>query len=650
MVSRFDPLLLNMNRRLAGAAGVFTAGLGIIVLVGWILANPYLKSFHPSFVSMKANTALCFLLAGISLILKSFAGKSSRTANIFAFTSTLIGFLTVCQYLTGADFGLDQLLFREDANAVLTLNPGRMAPNTAFSFVLAGAGLLTLDTEVTWVKKIRPADILMSLVWLSGFFALVGYIFESSALYGIARYTRMALPTAMAFTVLGLGGVASRIDKGWLSIIVTQGNGGRVARLLLPIAILTPLIIGFLRLTGQLYGLYDMNFGVALFAISMVILFGIAVYGCALVIDRADALQTKTENDLRQKKEELDRFFTLTLDLLCIASSDGRFLRLNRAWENILGYSLDELIGKIFLDFVHPEDLNDTMACVRVLSEQKEVHSFINRYRHKDGSYRSIEWSSVPCGNLIYAAARDITEREKAETAMMEANKELESFAYSISHDLRAPLRAIDGFTRLLEENYGPSLDEEALRLFSVVRKNTLFMGQLIDDLLAFSRLGRAGLTMIPINMVEKVNSVYHELTTPENRVRIDFKTDDLPVAMGDSALLRQAWTNLLSNAIKYSSRRDRAVIRVSAEQKGDEVIYCVTDNGAGFDKNYAHKLFGVFQRLHSAKEFEGTGVGLAIVHRVIQRHGGRIWADSELDKGATFCFALPRKGVCDHG
>ena len=240
-----------------------------------------------------------------------------------------------------------------------------------------------------------------------------------------------------------------------------------------------------------------------------------------------------------------------------------------------------------------------------------------------------------------------LEQRVRDRTAQLEeSNKELEAFSYSVSHDLRAPLRAIDGFTRLLADDYAPHLDTEGKRLCSIIHENTAKMGRLIDDLLTFSRLGRAEMSLSRIDMQTMANSVFHELTTPESRARIDFQVGVLPPALADPTLMRQVWMNLLANAIKFSSKRERAVIKVSAQQNQGENVYVVQDNGAGFDMQYVGKLFGVFQRLHSSKEFEGTGVGLALVQRVIRRHGGRVWAEGEIDKGATFYFALQQRGA----
>ena len=225
------------------------------------------------------------------------------------------------------------------------------------------------------------------------------------------------------------------------------------------------------------------------------------------------------------------------------------------------------------------------------------------------------------------------------------ANKELETFSYSVSHDLRAPLRAIDGYTRILVEDHAQALDAEARRVCGVIRENVRGMGQLIDDLLNFSRLSRAAMEPVEIDMRALAESEFNQAVPAASVGRIAFHLNPLPGALGDPRLLRQVWANLLSNAIKFSSGREQPSIEVSGQTAGEEVVYTVRDNGAGFDMRYADKLFRVFERLHSTREFEGTGVGLAIVQRVVERHGGRVWAEGRVDEGATFHFALPKAG-----
>ncbi len=227
------------------------------------------------------------------------------------------------------------------------------------------------------------------------------------------------------------------------------------------------------------------------------------------------------------------------------------------------------------------------------------------------------------------------------------ANKDLESFSYSVSHDLRTPLRAIDGFSRILAEDYASSLDQEALRLLTLVCDNTRKLGRLIDDILAFSRTGRQELEQTDVDMTALVREVIDELRPAlEGRV-VAFDVEALPPVRTDRAMMRRVLTNLLDNALKYTSPKAAAAIEVGGRVAEAEIVYCVKDNGVGFDERYVAKLFGVFQRLHAPGDFQGTGIGLAIVKRIITRQGGRVWAESALGEGATFYFALPRrKGV----
>jgi len=237
----------------------------------------------------------------------------------------------------------------------------------------------------------------------------------------------------------------------------------------------------------------------------------------------------------------------------------------------------------------------------------------------------------------------DLEQRVVERTAELEAaNKELEAFSYSISHDLRAPLRAIDGFSRILFDEVGPGSSSEVQRYLNVIRDNAQQMGRLIDDLLSFSRLSRQPLKKVLFSPVDVINQSLTTLSPALDKREVELTIPDLPACQGDPALLRQVWTNLLSNAFKFTRGRDPARIEIGAIIRAAELIYFVKDNGTGFDMRYADKLFGVFQRLHHLDEYEGTGVGLAIVQRIVRRHGGRVWAEAEPDRGAVFYFALP--------
>ncbi|RPJ18532.1 MAG: PAS domain S-box protein [Chloroflexi bacterium] len=350
-------------------------------------------------------------------------------------------------------------------------------------------------------------------------------------------------------------------------------------------------------------------------------------------------------------------------DHIYFKDTHSRFIRNSKSQADLLGLrDPAEVIGKTDFDFF-PHAAKAYAEEQEVMRSGKPLVDFEEWVVWPDGRETWVSTTKMPLRNSegqtigIFGISHDITERKRAEQAIRQlntdleeqaarlqaANKELEAFSYSVSHDLRAPLRAIDGYTRILVEDYEPILDVEGKRLCGIISKEARRMGQLIDDLLAFSRLGRKEIYSSKIDMKTLAVSVFNELIK-EERGRIDFQITKLPSVRGDTSLIRQVWANLLSNALKFTSRKERAVIEVGSQQSSDENIYYVRDTGAGFDMEYANKLFGVFQRLHGESEFEGTGVGLAIVQRIVHRHGGRVWAEGEVDKGATFYFALPRK------
>jgi PAS domain S-box-containing protein len=361
----------------------------------------------------------------------------------------------------------------------------------------------------------------------------------------------------------------------------------------------------------------------------------------------------------KRAEDERDRFFTLSLDLLCIASADGYFKRVSPAVQEILGWTPEEFLARPYLDFIHPDDHAATLQEVeKQVKAGQRVLQFENRYRHKDGSWRVLSWCSMPHGELMYAIARDMTEKNAAATqiaelsaeqqrraAQLEAvNKELEAFSYSVSHDLRAPLRHIDGFVDLLRKQSGDKLDERSRRYLQVITDAAHQMGNLIDDLLVFSRMGRAELRQQTVDLAALVHEAVATLQSETNGRHITWKIAPLPQVQADAAMLRQVWVNLIANAVKYSRPRDPAVIEIGcAAETPVEYEFFVRDNGVGFDMEYVDKLFGVFQRLHRAEEFEGTGIGLANVRRIVLRHGGRTWAEGKVDAGATFYFTLPK-------
>lgn len=345
---------------------------------------------------------------------------------------------------------------------------------------------------------------------------------------------------------------------------------------------------------------------------------------------------------------------------------DGRWLRVNQKFCEMLGYSQPEFLERTFQEMTHPDDLERCLACVqRLLNAERQSLAEEKRYLCKNGSplWVNISLSVVRDGagapSYFVAAMEDISERKRAQedlkklnaeleqrvsertTSLEAANRELEAFSYSVSHDLRAPLRAIDGFSQILLREQAPGLTADGRRKLELVIQNAKRMGELIDGLLRLAQLSRQPLRKEPVALTPLVHQVLAELRHGQENRAVEIKVGHLPECEADPSLLHQVLINLLSNAFKFTRGRKPAVIEVGCRSQFGDRVYFVKDNGAGFNMTHADKLFGVFARLHSADQFEGTGVGLSIVYRIIARHGGHIWAESEEGKGATFYFTL---------
>lgn len=375
------------------------------------------------------------------------------------------------------------------------------------------------------------------------------------------------------------------------------------------------------------------------------------------VTDRKRAEEALRESEERYRQMfENNRAVKLLIDPTSTAIVDA-----NPAAAEFYGYRVETLRQMKITDIntLPPEEIVEKIA--QIVTQQRL--SFVFRHRLASGEIRDVEVYTIPIvvrgRQLLYSIIHDITARRQAEeeirrlnaeleqrvierTAQLEeANRELEAFSYSVSHDLRAPLRAVDAFSRIVLQDCAAQLSPEAVGYLQRVRANAQHMSRLIEDLLAFSRFSRQSLKKQTVVLTSLVQRVLEDLKGEYAERQVEIVVGDLPDCQGDPALLRQVFVNLLSNALKFTRQRDVARIEVGCQSQNGERVYFVKDNGAGFDMRYAHKLFGVFQRLHRAEDYEGTGVGLAIVQRIIHRHGGRVWAEAAVDEGATFYFTI---------
>lgn len=353
-------------------------------------------------------------------------------------------------------------------------------------------------------------------------------------------------------------------------------------------------------------------------------------------------------------------FFKSSPDLMCIVDFKGNFRLLNPRWAKTLRYRSGELKKSTVQSFLHPDDVRFSVHAInKALRQGLGNVNFENRLLRKDGTTVDVSWRCTIDHDqrLIYAVARDITLQKELERERMsqqklleglvkkrtreikEVNKELEAFNYSVSHDLRTPIRAMELYTGILDsELHGTEQHAYVLQMNRCVEE----MYHLIDDLLEFSKMGRTPLNKELVNMQTLVREVFELQCSIESRSEVDLQLEAIPPLVGDAKLIRIVLNNLLSNAIKYSRHKKKPVVCVGSEVRADRIVYFVQDNGVGFNPQYAHKLFKPFSRLHSGDKYKGNGAGLAIVERIITRHGGKIWAESKPDLGATFYFSIP--------
>ncbi len=628
MVGPFDPRLVALSRSLSRSAGAALALVGCLVLCGWAFDIAVLKSVFPGLVTMKPNTALAFILAGVSLRTVA-AGRTTRFQSYLgrggAVAVVLIGSLTLSEYLWGWDLGIDQALFAEPLAATGTSHPGRMAPATALNFLLLGIALFFLERSRTYLSA-QPLTLAAALI---SALAAVGYLYGVSDFYRIApHYTSMALHTALSFLLLCAGILGAHPERGLIAVFVSDTAGGGMMRYLVPAVVGVPLALGWLRLMGERAGFYGTEFGVALFAmVSVVVLAGLVWWGAG-ILHRADAERQRAE-------EERERFFTLAVDMLCIAGFDGYFKRLNPAWEKTLGYSLEELRSRPFLDFVHPDDREATLAEARGLAAGEHTITFENRYRCKDGSYKWLLWNATPFPEqqLIYATARDITERKVIEEALHQAKEAAEEasrakseFLANMSHEIRTPMNAVIGMSELLLDTPLDSTQREYLEVVKVSAEGLL---DIIDDILDFSKIEAGHLALEEEGFVLRpaVDQVMKTLAMRAQQKGLElahFIHPQVPeVLVGDAVRLRQVLINLVSNAIKFTEQGE-VVVWGEVERQTDEEVWLhfwVRDSGIGIPPEKQEKIFAAFAQADNSttRRYGGTGLGLSISSRLVE-------------------------------
>lgn len=686
--SGLDSGMSGWLKRSSFYATVVACLIGCATLLGWIIGSETLTSILPGLSSMKVNTALCFILAGVGIMCVKEDDPNGGIPRLSGWLCgglvILVATMTLIEYGWGVNLRIDELLIHDWLTDPAKGIPGRMGVNTAMTFFALGTAVVLLDAE--WRGGFRPSQYLALGVGFSALMALMGYVYSVPSRGGIASYTQMAIHTGFNFALLSLGLLGARPERGIMRVMVSQSMGGFLGRRLILTGLLIPPSAGWLRFQGELAGWYGTEFGLAIFTALNMCTFAFLAWMTSLSLDRIDGRRMSAEADLRnlnaelevrivertarleEAMKELDTILEGAADGIVTIDESGNVLRFNGAAERLFGYLGEEVIRRdvtLLMPSPYREEHRRYVENYlrtgerKIIGKGREVLG-----RRKDGSTFPMELAVSETifedRRLFTGIIRDITERKHAEeeirglnhdlerrAQLLEAaNQELEAFSYSVSHDLRAPLRHINGFIDLLKRSSASKMDSETKEYFEIISDSAGKMGVLIDDLLSFSRMGRTEMRRLPVDLGKILGEVLRNQAPDLAQRRIEWKIAELPNVVVDRAMLRLVFENLIANAVKFTAKVPAARIEVGCREGSaspGEVIIFVKDNGAGFDMRYAEKLFGVFQRLHRSDEFEGTGIGLANVRRIIHRHGGRTWAEGKVDEGATFYFSLPK-------
>ena len=651
--------------------------IGTSVLTAWCLDDAVVKGVLRDVLVMKANVAVALCLGTLSLLLftlPTVRGESlQRTVSItFAATMGAIGALTLVQYLSGANLGIDELLFRDQSPGTSRAYPaGRMAPISAFNSFCLGLALILIHRRETtlWAQALTGCAAFTSML------AIVGHFFSVETLYRSGNFTAVALHGALSFIVLCSGLWCVTHDFGFMRVVTGSRISGSVVRRFGLAALVLPLLISWLHLQAGRHGWYEADFGQALFAMINVTTFALLIwFGAvslrkaelkeAVVQDRLRCAHRDLENRVRERTNALEtslhvnqQIMDYSLDVICIIDGVGRFTTVSRACEKVWGYTPAELVGRHFIQLVHPEDHEKTNQTAADIVNGHVVRDFENRYVRKDGSAVFMTWSVYWSEDkeLMFCVARDATERKRAEAALRQATEDAEranraksEFLANMSHEIRTPMNGILGMTELTLDT---QLDHEQREYLGMVKTSAHSLLGVINDILDFSKIeaGKLEMESLSFSLRDAIGVLLKPLAVRADEKQLELLADipaDVPDHMiGDPLRLRQILLNLIDNAIKFTERGE-VVVQAVTESTADgetELHFSITDTGIGIPEEKQAAIFEAFAQVDGSttRHYGGTGLGLAITTRLVQQMRGRIWVESRLGFGTTFHFTI---------
>lgn len=758
--------------------------IGSYWLLSWINGSAiYITSYwsDSGIITMKTNMALGIVLTGMSLLLMGLPYRSkflSWISGILALVIFAVGFFTLIENIFNVDLGIDQLLAQEPLGAKATISPNRIGLPGSLSLTILALGMFLL------LRGKRKAATFMGLmVCILNLVPASGYLLNIGLFYNDPKITAIALPSVVALILSGLGLVFIKPGKDLKYLIVSDDPGNILIRKLLPTIILIPIFVAWIIIHGEKLLFYDNITGTGFQVVLLIVFFSLVAFRIRNIINRINSSRKFTEISLRESEKKYRLIFETANEGIWITDSNRNTIMVNQRLSELLGYSINEIVGKRSSDFLFPgQDAIRKEALEALNSGQKTSREF--KLRRKDGSVLWIISNSSPViddkGKLVKTVSllTDITLRKKAEIKLKEAqeklnfalesgnigvwewnlitneiswdermermfglepgsfektfkafsdlvneedighleksihetlnngtsyadiyrtrpikgkqkyitsravinkdkdnnpvsligvcfdvtwlreetehtivqlneellrsNKELENFAYIASHDLQEPLRMVSCFTQLLSQQYSDKLDEKAGEYIYFAVEGANRMYELLNGLLAYSRIHTKGKNFSQVNLSHVVENVTKNLSLKIKESKSTIETGNLPVVYADETQMIQLFQNLISNAIKFST--DKPGITISSFLDGDQYCFAIRDNGLGIESQYFEKIFNIFQRLQPREKYEGTGIGLAICKRIVERHGGKIWLESQPGHGSTFYFTIPVK------
>ena len=666
-VPRNSNSIIYGSRIFSSVTALFVVAIGILVLIGWQFDVPRLKSIYGE-ITMKPNAALGLILSGLSLW--SLLRKNQKFYRIIgqacALVAGLIGLLVLSQHLFGWNLRIDQVLFIEPPGAVATTSPGRMGPAASSAFTMFGIALMLLYRR----RAISFAQVLTMAAGFWALLAIIGYAYKAEELFDIARYTGIAFPTAIALFVLCLGILAACIDEGLLSMVCDETAAGIMVRRLVVVAAVVPFVLGWLRLTGQRAGYFDVGFGTALLISAIIVFFLLSIWRAALGLRHVEQQRLATEALASRGEERLRRqsaLIDLSYEPIFIWDVVGGILEWNKGSEQLYDYSREEAIGRRSHELLKTEfrvSLHDYQSEL----ERDGLWSGEVRHQTRDGRevivesrQQLIESSGM---QLVLETNRDITERKRAERERElllaqehrlrdeaeKANRVKDEFLATVSHELRTPLNAILGWSTMLSK--GSMDNTTTIRGIEAIERNAKSQAQLVEDLLDVSRIisGKLRLDIKPIALTSVVKAAMDSVQLAAEAKKIQLQIIIDPTAdnvKGDAARLQQVVWNLLSNSIKFTPNLGRVTVKIERTPSMAQIT--VTDTGDGINSEFLPFVFDRFKQADGSmtRTHSGLGLGLAIARHIMEMHGGTIEAQSEGEGlGSTFRVSLPLTGA----